>query len=280
MEKIDLNGLYEDYLKKVVKDNPSKYSDVESLEVDIGHLTDLWENTPELKLNSLSPREFVADLAVKHELYDYAEDCLEAGFEVADVVCFELLKQPDVEEFLARLLVSEIKDAQMLGAVLLREKGGEKVINVFLEAIINPNYNDEVKKIAYEFLCESEPTVVDKILALINDIKESEQGILVEIMAEYKGNKAVFFWLVTMLFRAEDVALYAKLLGKYEDETAIDILKSFATDNDINYVEYVEIRNAVERLGGEFDIEKDFTNDELYAYLKGADITDPEADVQ
>ncbi|MEG2457233.1 MAG: hypothetical protein RSB08_05390, partial [Clostridia bacterium] len=109
---------------------------------------------------------------------------------------------------------------------------------------------------------------------------ESEQGILVEIMAEYKGNKAVFFWLVTMLFRAEDVALYAKLLGKYEDETAIDILKSFATDNDINYVEYVEIRNAVERLGGEFDIEKDFTNDELYAYLKGADITDPEADVQ
>lgn len=61
-----------------------------------------------------------------------------------------------------------------------------------------------------------------------------------------------------MLQRAEDVPTYAGLLGRYGDPAAIDILKSFASEVDINYVEFVEIRNAVEELGGEMTEEKIF----------------------
>ena len=84
--------------------------------------------------------------------------------------------------------------------------------------------------------------------------------------------------LVSCLYRGEDVALYARLLGKYGDESAIEVLKSFADSNELNYNEYMEIRNAVEELGGYFvDKEKDYQDDAFYRYLKGLDEPDDES---
>lgn len=279
MKIIDLNNLFEIFLQKTVSENPFKYTDVEALGNDIGELTDKWETTPNKALNDMSPRQFVEDLAVQYRLFDYVEDCLEADIEIADIVCYTLIKQSDAEEFLSHLLYSDIPDARMFGAVLLKENGSEKAEDIFLKAILNPNVDEEIKNIAFEFLSEDRPNIVDKILDLINTVKDETQRMLVEIMAEYKGRKDVFYWLVTMLYRAENVALYAKLLGQYDDTTAIDILKSFAIDNDIDYVEYLEIRNAVERLGGEFDIERDFSEDEIYKYMH-SDIGDDSPDEQ
>lgn len=267
MKIIDLNSLYENYLKKVVEKNPDKYKNFEALENDIGYLTDEWEVTPDEALGDISPKQFVDELIRQKRLYDYVEDCLDQGVEVADIVCFSLLNQPNIEEFLAQFLYSNLLDSRMFGAVMLKEKGSEKVEEIFLDAILNMNINDEVKSIAFDFLIEDRPKVVDKILNIINTVSESMQGVLVEIMAEYKGRKEVFYWIVTMLYRAENIALFAKLLGQYDDEVAIDILKGFAVENDIDYIEYLEIYNAVERLGGDFDIDLDFSNDDIYKYM-------------
>ena len=48
--------------------------------------------------------------------------------------------------------------------------------------------------------------------------------------------------------------------------------------NGLNYNEYMEIRNAVEELGGYFvDKEKDYQDDAFYRYLKGLDEPDDES---
>ena len=100
--------------------------------------------------------------------------------------------------------------------------------------------------------------------------------MLVEILANYKGRKDIFLLLVSYFYRGEDVALFARLLGSYGDEAAIDILKSFAKqfEDELNYNEFMEIRNAVEELGGDFDLNTDFSNDPFYRYLKGLDMSD------
>ncbi|MBO7151923.1 MAG: hypothetical protein J6V77_03700, partial [Clostridia bacterium] len=59
---------------------------------------------------------------------------------------------------------------------------------------------------------------------------------------------------------------------------AIEVLKSFAESTDLNYNEYMEIRNAVEELGGYFeDKESTYQDDEFYRYLKGLDEADDES---
>ena len=110
-------------------------------------------------------------------------------------------------------------------------------------------------------------------------VSEGETGkMLIEILAGYKGNPAIYMGLVSYLYKGEDVALFARLLGSYGDERAIDLLKGFAEEYELNYNEYMEVRNAVEQLGGYFDDDKDYSDDPFYRYLKGLD--EPETDTR
>ena len=115
--------------------------------------------------------------------------------------------------------------------------------------------------------------MIDKIYTL-----DGETGkMLMEILAEYKGNKAIFMGLVSYLYKGEDVALFARLIGAYGDEQGIEVLKTFCENYEPNYNEYMELRNAVEELGGDFDLKQDFSDDPFYRFLKGLDEVDDES---
>ena len=150
----------------------------------------------------------------------------------------------------------------------------EKMLNILLDESVE--YNTRLE--AYEFLQEDCEDMVETMLEKFYSSSGETADMLIEILTEYKGNKGVYMGLVSCLYRGEDVALYARLLGKYGDESAIEVLKSFADSNELNYNEYMEIRNAVEELGGYFvDKEKDYQDDAFYRYLKGLDEPDDQS---
>ena len=153
----------------------------------------------------------------------------------------------------------------------------EKEMRRMLDLLTDESNPYEQRLEAYEYLLEDCEPVVDEMVERFA-VAEGETGkMLIEILAEYKGNPAVYMGLVSYLYRGEDVALYARLLGKYGDERAIDVLKSFAEEYDLDYNEYMEVRNAVEELGGYFEDDRDFSDDPFYRYLKGLDEPDPES---
>ena len=267
----NLDKLFELYVAEAVKKNKEKYNSHEALENDLGLLFEKFENTKVRTLDGKTPKEYVRELQKNRELIEYVSTCLDENVEVTDTVCDALITDPDATEYLTGLLYEQNPDANMLGVKLLAEKGGDEVEDVFISVLTNDEIRDEVKNVAYEFLSEGDDCVPEKILDVINGVPEKNQGILVEVLSHFKGRKEVFYWLITMLQRAEDVPLYAGLLGSYGDPAAIDILKSFAAEFDVNYVEYVEIRNAVEELGGEMDVEKDFSDDPYYKYMNHLD---------
>ena len=153
----------------------------------------------------------------------------------------------------------------------------EKEMRRMLDLLTDESKPYEQRLEAYEYLLEDCEPGVDEMVERFA-VSEGETGkMLIEILAEYKGNPAVYMGLVSYLYRGEDVALYARLLGKYGDERAIDVLKSFAEEYDLDYNEYMEVRNAVEELGGYFEDDRDFSDDPFYRYLKGLDEPDPES---
>lgn len=129
---------------------------------------------------------------------------------------------------------------------------------------------------AYEYLLEDCDEIVDDMLEKFYAADGETGKMLIEILAGYKGNPAIYMGLVSYLYKGEDVALFARLLGSYGDERAVDLLKGFAEEYELNYNEYMEVRNAVEQLGGYFDDTKDYSDDPFYRYLKGLD--EPETD--
>lgn len=267
----DLNKLFTVFLKNTVEENSGKYPDAEALENDLAVLNEKFENTAIDGLEGLTPKEYAAALAKEGRLFDYVADCLDKNIELSDIVLDEVVNADGAVEFLNGLLYENNFAANMLGVSLLAERGGGEAEDIFIKLLTLPDIKDEIKTAAYIFLSEAPPRVADKILELINGVPESGQGILTEILSNYKGRKEVFYRLVTMLHRADDVPLYAKLLGSYGDPAAADILKSFAAENDINYIEFIEIRNAVEMLGGELSCDKDFSDDPYFKYMHPSD---------
>lgn len=133
-------------------------------------------------------------------------------------------------------------------------------------------YNERLE--AYEYLLEDCDEIVEEMLERSYGLEGDTGKMLMEVLACYKGNKAIFMGLVSYLYKGEDVALFAHLIGSYGDEQGIAVLKGFCEEYEPNYNEYMEIRNAVEELGGDFDLKQDFTDDPLYRYLKGLDEVD------
>lgn len=263
----NLDKLFELYVQEAVRKNKEKYSSHEALEDDLGMLFNRFENVRIKTLDGKTPKEYAAELREDGEIFDYVSKCLENNIEVTDTICDEVVRAEGATEYLNGLLYENNKDAKLLAALLLKEIDDEEVEDIFISVLTNDEMPDEVKTVAFEYLSDGDDCVPEKILEIINSVPEKNQGILVEVLSNFKGRKDVFYWLVTMLQRAEDVPTYAGLLGIYGDAAAIDILKSFASEVDINYVEFVEIRNAVEELGGEMTEEKDFSDDPYYKYI-------------
>lgn len=134
------------------------------------------------------------------------------------------------------------------------------------------SYTDRLD--AYEYLLEDCEEIVEEMLQKSYSAEGDTGKMIMEVLAHYPGNKAVFMGLVGYLYKGDDVALFAKLIGSYGDEQGIAILKTFCEEYEPNYNEYMEIRNAVEQLGGDFDLKQDFSDDPLYRYLKGLDDVD------
>lgn len=130
---------------------------------------------------------------------------------------------------------------------------------------------------AYEYLLEDCEPILEDMIDKIYTLDGETGKMLMEILAEYKGNKAIFMGLVSYLYKGEDVALFARLIGAYGDEQGIEVLKTFCENYEPNYNEYMELRNAVEELGGDFDLKQDFSDDPFYRFLKGLDEVDDES---
>lgn len=130
---------------------------------------------------------------------------------------------------------------------------------------------------AYEYLLEDCEPILEDMIDKMYSLEGETGKMLMEILAEYKGNKAIFMGLVSYLYKGEDVALFARLIGSYGDEQGIEVLKTFCENYEPNYNEYMELRNAVEELGGDFDLKQDFSDDPFYRFLKGLDEVDDES---
>ncbi|MBQ9276293.1 MAG: hypothetical protein IJ226_01710 [Clostridia bacterium] len=140
-----------------------------------------------------------------------------------------------------------------------------------LDVLLNEELPYSVRLDAYEYLGEDCEEILDDMIAKMYSYEGETGKMLMEILANYKGNKAIFMGLVSYLYKGEDVALFAKLIGSYGDEKGIEVLKTFCEQYEPNYNEFMELRNAVEELGGDFDLKEDFSDDPLYRYLKGLD---------
>ena len=113
---------------------------------------------------------------------------------------------------------------------------------------------DVVKDRAYEAYQQGLAT--DYMLEILSRVKEREDKI-------FEALKSAFLL-------GDNVPMRASYLAAYGDERALDMLLSRIEDRTIGFVEFQELKYAIEALGGEYDEPRDFSEDKDYLAVEDA----------
>jgi len=122
---------------------------------------------------------------------------------------------------------------------------------------------------AAEALRDMGSAVVPGILAALPAATEAAETIFLDVLCNFPGDERIYaLALRKFIAAADNRALYASYLGKLGDARAIPALLAAAESTDTNYLDFIEICNAVEELGGDAPPERDFSGDPYFESLK------------
>ena len=138
-----------------------------------------------------------------------------------------------------------------------------------MEIVSRREKDDELADAAADLLRAVGRPAVDRLLAALDGASDEATETFLELLCNFPGLERVYEE-TERRFLADPGrrALYASFLAKLGDPRAIEPLTRAAALSELNYLDYIEIRNAIEELGGEAPAEREFAGDPYYESLK------------
>ena len=160
------------------------------------------------------------------------------------------------------------EEARMIAVNLLREMESTLPKMLYITWQLNRDGRDDLKDNALEALTEMGECVVQPILQELPKANEAGEEALLEVLSHFPGNEQIFK-LAVRLFkeRKERRALFAGYLAKLGDDRALPELTAAAEETKLPYLTFIEIRNAIETLGGTCP-ERSYEDDPEYEALR------------
>ncbi|NLB91173.1 MAG: hypothetical protein GX786_08150, partial [Clostridiales bacterium] len=163
---------------------------------------------------------------------------------------------------------SATEEAKMTAIALLRDLESLQPMKIYIRWQLTRQEKDDLKDHAVESLKAMGKEALNAIESALDRANEYGQEALLDALIGRRGGNKIFD-LVLQFFqeKPEKRAVFADYLGKLGDMRALPVLKEAAMDPQVTYLDYIEIRNAIESLGGDCP-ERDFEEDEGYEALR------------
>ena len=157
----------------------------------------------------------------------------------------------------------------MTAVGLLRAMESTQPKMLYIGWQLNREADDELADNALDSLREMGRAALQPMLEALPRANEAGQLALLDVLCNYPGDERVFRTALR-LFQSVPAgsALLAGYLAKLGDERDLQELIRAANAPDIGYIDYIELRAAIEALGGTAP-ERDFSDDPDYEALQG-----------
>lgn len=271
IKTLDLDKLFDAYISDYVYKNVGKVKP-EEIENNIPVLYEKFGKEKLKELDGKTPDTYYRGASAE-ELLSVLKEHIEKKVPVSDFLCEAIIAAEDGAAACVKALNKE--ESEEFTAYLmnmLSDMKAEIPAERYFEFALY-DYPDSVGELATEFLCEIADKVKNGAIDRYKDADERGKARLAEILSGTKkvaGEDAVFDVLVAeFLKHGENVPLYASYLARYGDERALPFLNAAAENEKLNYADFEELRFAIEALGGECKVKRDFTADKTYKKIKG-----------
>lgn len=263
----DFDKLFENYADKYYNEHADEYCCPDEFAKDLDKIYHVWATSAQDVLGGISPSEFFNKIPTE-ELVDILKGACVGDNNPSSLLFDRIATEPSLIGELTDLARSS-SDEKLLNVVLslIEELGGAD--SEFYIETIERDVDAAVKEQCIDMLCSRAEEVQD---TLLERAEKCDDVGMIELYVEpltycEAGNDRILGLLRLLLNSDPNVAYIAALMGRYGDERATADLYPLLDTCD--YAEFLEIRNAIEELGGSVDEHyRDFSQDELYQAIK------------
>ena len=265
MRCIDFDKEFERFMTAYVKEHGKEYKNYDAIEAAMPEIYETFLETPAAWLSGAAPGVYFRQFDQPRQLVNWMEDYLKQRVPVPDMLMNRISELGrDAEEALMGLLskARANREAQMNAVTLLREIESTAPMALYIEwQTKRGDEEDELADNALESLDSMGAAAVAAMRAALENATAAGQEALLTLLCRYPGDENVFKTAMALFAaRPDRVAIMADCLAQLGDERALDALKKRAASEETPYLDYIELRSAIEALGGdaperEFDAE-------------------------
>lgn len=268
MKVVDIDKLFEKYISAYVYKNIGKVK-ADEIEDKIPKLYEKFGKAELKELDGKTPETFYDGYAME-ELLACLKEHIATKTSVSDFLCEAIIRAKDGSALYNALNQDESEEFTAYCMNFLHDRQDKIPVSRYFEFALL-DYPDTIGELATEYLEENAEDVSDYAIAEYENASDKGKERIADILSRGKRSDKAFD-ILTKEFAShtKEIALYSSYLSRYGDDRAIPILTETAKNEKISYADFQELRFAIESLGGECDIKRDFSNDKTYKRIKGA----------
>ena len=265
MKLIDFDGLFDEKLTQYMEENKNKYTEKQWEDV-IPKLYKKFGDTYVAKIKC-TPKEYYAKMT-DLELAETLSAHLREDVPVPEFLCVEIESRGEANTLLP-LLQSDDTETVSYAINLLGDDA--RAFDAYFSILTENRLSEDIRSDITDIFRLHADAVKDQVFATYT------QGIAVEYMLEIlsrakEKEERIFDTLLREFLSADETKspIRAGYLAAYGDERALPHLLKRIEDRSIGFVEFQELKYAIEALGGEYNEPRDFTNDKDYLAVEAA----------
>lgn len=263
----DFDALFEEFLRQWLDEHKGEFT-ADELEEKVPELYETFVTTPCKEADGLTPEEYYARFTDPEELVNAFIVASEGDGNACSLLLDRIVEVDGCDEYLKKIIEKGAEEKVLIASMnLLDEMGATHPLSVYAKWLSEEKTEEGVVEKAVEILKENAPVVKEEILAFVSSLNPERKLAVAEILAECEHDERIYQLLKELFISGNNVPFCAGLIARYNDARASEFL--YPALDKCNYLEFVEIRNAIEQMGGSVDDEyRDFTDDPYYKAIK------------
>lgn len=273
MKCIDFDKKFQYHVTEWVKQHGKEFKNCDEMEDKMPQVYQEFLDLPADWLAGVKPGEYFEQFDSAKQLVDWMEDYEKQRVPVPDMLLNRISELGEAAQApLMNLLGKERAphEAKMSAVTLLREIGSQAPADLYVAMVSAWNGEDDLCENALESLQSMGESAVDRMRAALPQATPEGQMSLLTLLCDYQKDEALVDLALDLLGRRADMrALLADALARLGSEKALPTLLRLAASEETPYLDYIELRNAIEALGGEAPERQFDATDPDYEAMRG-----------
>lgn len=276
MRCINFDKEFQRYLADWMKAHAKEYKNYDAMEDAMPQVYEQFLDTPVNWLAGAKPGEYFLQYDNPRQLVNWMEDYLKQRIPVPDMLMNRISELGAASEEALMALLEKgraPREAVMAAVTLLREIESEAPLARYVGwQAVRGEAEDELADNALESLASMGESAVAAMRAALPGATPAGQEALLTLLSKFPGDEQVFSTALALFkSRRDRVAVLADCLAKLGDERALPELKALAASEETPYLDYIELRSAIEALGGDAPEREFDEKDPAYEAMRGMD---------